>query len=486
MASTLTREGLHLDGDDLAAVRRTALSPSTAKTLSHNCAAGYAFGKLVGEQAPDPFAATTQGTSAHAVLEDLYSLPRGRRTRRKAANILISRVAQWRHGELPALSDPVTRQLFLADVIGKYQGIFDIEDPREVDVAATEWALRDITVGGVPFLGFVDLTQRVAARGKAGLRAVDHKTGRVPDKHKIERFGDDHGDQIRLYAAGLRQVTDEPLLEGRIYYTRHGKSRVVAVSNKRVAQTVGEFSRAWDLHNEMAESRMFPTKVSPLCGWCPLVNLCPAAQASTFNTDRTEGQTALEATDLIDIEAAEASCESRAAPTAEVTPEEPGTDTAEAREGIDMAEYQLAEGKPWEEDVAGTLNGASYATIGYFGTASLAYELLGKHDVPIQRVAVDALTTTLAAIITDVQSGLTGRASFQDGTNTRVRGVLRTVLDAVPPPFGQDEATWQRWIKMTTGHTRSIAAAAVRLADADEHTADTDTLATIAPTSEED
>lgn len=483
MASTLTREGLHVTGEDLAIVRRTALSPSTAKTLSHNCAAGFAFGKLVGEQDPDPFAATTQGTSAHAVLEDLYSLPRGKRTRRKAANILISRVAQWRHGELPALSDPVTRQLFLADVMGKYQGIFDIEDPREVDVAATEWALRDISVGGVPFVGFVDLAQHVTARGKSGLRAVDHKTGRVPDKHKIERFGDDHGDQIRLYAAALRQVTDEPVLEGRVYYTRHGKSRVVAVSSKRIAQSVGEFSRAWDLHNEMVEARVFPTKVSPLCGWCPLVNLCPAAQSSTFNTDRTEGQTALETTDLIEIDDSTpaASCERDAAPTAEMTPQESGTDTAEAREGIDMAEYQLAEGKPWEEDVAGTLNGASYAAIGYFGAASLAYELLGKHDVPIQRIAVDALTTTLASIITDVQEGLTGSTSFQDGTNTRVRGVLRTVLDAVPPPFGQDEATWQRWIKMTTGHTRSIAAAAVRLADADEHTADTETLATIAP-----
>ena len=151
-----------------------------------------------------------------------------------------------------------------------------------------------------------------------------------------------------------------------------------------------------------------------------------------------------------------------------------------------MADYALAEGKPWEEDVAGTLNGASYATIGYFGTASLAYELLGKHDVPIQRVAVDALTVALASIITEVQEGLTGRASFQDGTNTRVRGVLRTVIDAVPPPFGEDAETWQRWIKMTTGHTRSIAAAAVRLAQADQASADTETLATIAPAGTED
>lgn len=487
MASTLTRDGLHLEADDLAVVRRAALSPSTAKTLSKGCAAGFAFGKLVGEQDPDPFAATTQGTAAHAVLEDLYSLPRGKRTRRTATNILLPKVAQWRHGQLPALSDPVTRQLFIADVMGKYQGIFDIEDPREVEVAATEWHLHGIEIGGVPFTGYVDLTQRVTARGRTGLRAIDHKTGKVPDKYKIERYGDDHGDQIRLYAAGLRQVADEPVLEGRVYYTRYGKSHVVAVSKKRVAQTVGEFSRAWDRHNEMVEQAMFPTAVSPLCGWCPLVNLCPAAQASRWNTDRTEGQTALTATDLIDIDdTAPASCEESAAPTAQVTPDEPGPDTEDSREGIDMAEYALAEGKPWEEDVAGILNGASYATIGYFGTASLAYELLGKHDVPIQRVAVDALTTTLAGIITEVQEGLTGSTSFQDGTNTRVRGVLRTVIDAVPPPFGQDADTWQRWIKMTTGHTRSIAAAAVRLAQADQASADVETLATIAPAGTED
>lgn len=488
VASTLTRDGLHLDAEDLAAVQRAALSPSTAKTLSSGCAAGYAFGKLVGEQTPDPFAATTQGTAAHSVLEDLYGLPRGKRTRRKAANLLLSRVAQWRHGDLTALADPVTRQLFIADVMGKYQGIFEIEDPREIDVAATEWHLQGIDVGGVPFAGYIDLTQHVTARGKTGLRVVDHKTGKVPDKHKIENYGDDHGDQIRLYTAALRQLVDEPILEGRVYYTRFGKSRIIAVSDKRVAQTVGEFSRAWDVHNDMVDQAMFPTVTSPLCGWCPLVNLCPAAQASRWGTDRTEGQTALTATDLIDIDkiTVTPSCEGPDAPTVQMPPEEPGEEIEHSREGTDMSEYALAEGKPWEEEIAGTLNGASYATIGYFGTASLAYELLGKHNVPIQRVSVDSLTATLASIIIDVQEGLTGRSSFQDGTNTRVRGVLRTVLDAVPPPFGEDAATWQRWIKMTTGHTRSIAAAAVRLAEVDDPGVDIDTLTTIAPTPAED
>ena len=144
---------------------------------------------------------------------------------------------------------------------------------------------------------------------------------------------------------------------------------------------------------------------------------------------------------------------------------------------------QLAEGKPWEEDVAGTLNGASYAAIGYFGASIPGLRTVGKRTMcPIQRVAVDALTTTLASIITDVQEGLTGSSSFQDGTNTRVRGVLRTVLDAVPPPFGQDEATWaavdqddhrshslDRRCRRATGRRRPSV------------TADIETLATIAP-----
>lgn len=487
MVSTLTRQGLHLDGVDIAKVRRTALSASTAKALSHNCAASYAFGKILGEQPPDPFAATTQGTAVHSVLEELYSLPGGKRTRRRAVNILLSMVAQWRHGDFPQLSDPVTRQLFIADVIGKYQGIFDIEDPRDVDVVATEWPLRGIELGRVPFIGFVDLTQRVTARGRTGLRPVDHKTSnKIPDKRKLELYGDDHGDQIRLYAAGLRKIQDEPVIEGRVNYTRHGKSRVIAVSEKRVAQTVGEFARAWDTHNEMVEEQLFPTRTGPLCGWCPLVNLCPAAQASRFDTDRTDSQTALCATELIDIESATPSRGDAVSPTAVVSPDEPGETTETAMEGLIMAEHALAEDKPWEEVVRGKLNGASYAATGYFGISSLAYELLGTHGVPIQRVAVDAMTNVLASIVTDVQEGLSGSTSFQEGTNTRIRGVLRTVLDSVPPPFGEDAETWATWIKMTSGHTRSIAAAAVRLAGTDEITADIDTLASIAPMRKED
>lgn len=482
MVSTLTRQGLHLDATDLARVRRPALSASTAKALSHNCAASYAFGKLLGEQPPDPFAATTQGTAVHSVLEELYQLPSGKRTRRRAANILLSMVAQWRHGDFPQLSDPVTRQLFIADVIGKYQGIFDIEDPRDVDVVATEWPLRGIELGGVPFIGFVDLTQRVTARGRTGLRVVDQKTSnKVPDKRKLELYGDDHGDQIRLYAAGLRKIQDEPVIEGRVNYTRHGKSRVIAVSEKRVAHTVGEFARAWDTHNEMVEEAMFPTRTGPLCGWCPLVNLCPAAQASKFNTDRTDSQTALCATELIEIESAASSRGDAVSPTAVVSPDAPGDSTETSMEGLIMAEHALAEDKPWEEVVRGKLNGASYAATGYFGISSLAYELLGTHGVPIQRVAVDAMANVLASIVTDVQEGLSGSTSFQEGTNTRIRGVLRTVLVSVPPPFGEDAETWATWIKMATGHTRSIAAAAVRLAETDEVTADIDTLASIAP-----
>ena len=145
MASTLTRQGLHVTGEDLAVVRRAALSavdgqdplpqlrgglrvrqarrrtgprPVRGDHAGHQCACGAGGPVLAAARQADP--------------------PAGRQH---------SDLPWWRSGATatcPALSDPVTRQLFLADVIGKYQGIFDIEDPREVDVVATEWPLRGI------------------------------------------------------------------------------------------------------------------------------------------------------------------------------------------------------------------------------------------------------------------------------------------------------------------------------------------------------
>src|SRR5699024_10311712 len=36
------------------------------------------------------------------------------------------------------------------------------------------------------------------------------------------------------------------------------------------------------LHNTCVDQAAFPTKTSPLCGWCPLANLCPTAKKAKW------------------------------------------------------------------------------------------------------------------------------------------------------------------------------------------------------------
>lgn len=489
MHAILTREAMILDEEATAKVRRTALSASTAKTLSHNCAAQFAFSKLAGEKRPDPFAVTDQGTAAHAVLEELYKLPPAKRTQRRAINILLAFEDEWQRSIYPQLGNPVTRAKFQSEVMEKYKGIFEIEDPRTIDVVRTEWKMNGITLGDVPFTGYIDRVERVTARGNVGLRVSDYKTGRQPPKAKIERYGDDHGDQIRLYAAALATSpeNDETVLEGRVHYTRYGKSTITAVAKQRVNQTVGEFVRSWDIHNEMADSGRFPTKTGPLCGWCPLVHLCPASQASRFSTDRTESQNALETTDICEIEPtpvqsletdAGAHRETPAPPTGASNPADP----QDPDEGDSMADHKLTEDKPWEVTSYGVLNGNSYASTGYFGTASLAYEYMGQHGVPVQKVTLPLFAEALAGIVSEVQEALSGSTSFQDGTNTRIRGVLRSVIEFYPAPFGGDADAWTTWRSGTVQRVKAICSTALRLhAHEGAYAFDAEAMTAIAP-----
>src|SRR5699024_5994255 len=437
----------------------------------------FAFSKLAGEKRADPFAATDQGTAAHAVLEELYKLAPSKRTERRAINILLALQERWQKGTkkepplYPELGNPVTRAKFQSEVIEKYSGIFTIENPSEVEVVRNEWPLRGIELRGVPFIGFIDRTDRVTLRGKTGLQVVDYKTSKtVPDRAKIARYGDDHGDQIRLYVAGLTKLedNDEEVIGGKLYYTKHGKSVAAAVAKPRVNKTVGEFVRSWDIHNSMVEERKFPTKVGPLCGWCPLVKLCPAAQASKFNADRTDSQTALDETDIIEIddglieqvpEVPEMHHEDPAPPTDPVDENRPN----DPSEGYAMSNHPMTEAKPWDAVVDGKLNGAAYSATGYFGMASLAYEYMTEHDVPVQRVSLPLFAEALAGIVSEVQQSLSGSHDFQGGTNTRVRGVLRSVLDYHPAPFGKDAEAWETWRKGALARVNAICQTALTL-----------------------
>lgn len=108
---------------------------------------------------------------------------------------------------------------------------------------------------------------------------------------------------------------------------------------------------------------------------------------------------------------------------------------------------RLHEERSYTATVNDTLNPNSYSAIAVFGLISLATEVLHENDQELKRSMVMGLAQTFSALVLEEQQQWTGSTSFQDGMNTRVRGLLRTVLATLPVPFGAEREVWDEWYR---------------------------------------
>ena len=331
---------------------------------------------------------------------------------------------------------------------------------------------------------------------------MDFKSGRYKG---VAPFGDDHGDQLRVYAEAVRAADGRMPIAADLLYIGARRTRSVSLSRREMSATLEGFARAWvDLKHHVAE-RAFPATPSPLCGWCPLVAACPAA-ARDGRAARVDGLPSaaelgipvlhppgpiapgpldgeprvITAADVDGYDPAgipepaadnglpeELMPATAAAVAAHMDPQEPGT-TGTDNGGAAMTSL-LREDKPWEQTAGpdGRLNPNSYSATAVFGIVETAVDLLHQAGVPLRPSVVTALSRTLAHIVLAVQHDLAGSRSYQDGVNTRLRGALRTTVSTMPPPFGRDEQAWSAWVARAIRRTDSIAKAAVDLFDDD-------------------
>lgn len=129
------------------------------------------------------------------------------------------------------------------------------------------------------------------------------------------------------------------------------------------------------------------------------------------------------------------------------------------------------EGRPFDEIVNGPggaplLNLNSYAATGVFGLVGLAAESLTKAGVaaPTQEQTL-ALARVFARMVQRAEAGITGGTGWSSGANTRIRGLLRSVLEQRPLPVGAGPDAWTAWYQTNGPYLMTLAKTAMTVWD---------------------
>lgn len=522
----LGKDGLHLSEDANKTLNRSYLSPSTASSYL-SCPARLAMDRLL-PAPPDPFGAAELGTSAHAVLEELMGYAPKERSLATAERLIVEhlplaaeRVSAvvdvfaavhklapedrtisalqaaaertalsymerqdlwWRvEGVLAALGtkpigrDAVTRSAskltgandivmpaaddivrWRSTVASKLSGLWKIEDPSSAKVLHRELSVT-VDVEGVPISGIIDRVDQGRYGDQGPCHVVDYKTGK-PGK------ADKHGDQLRSYALAVAHQTGFMPYSAKAYFTAFGKVQEVDLSREAVNRTVRHMQEAWSGLQSSVASATWPTKASPLCGWCPLALICPAARSAGFAKARSDialvgPELGVGKWDEDDVHMGSFPMSLKGERTTrqeEVTVSTQATMT-ELRFGTDD--------KAWLQtsEADGHLNPNSYSAIALFGFVDLAIETIEASGAKPTTQVVDALAQTFARIVSDAQVLLGARPSYQEGLNTRLRGSLRSALDHMAVPLGADAATWEAWHAQVVRRIVASARAVLRI-----------------------
>ena len=241
------------------------LSPSGAGTFEQ-CPRRWRLRYV--ERLPDPPGeAALAGSFAHRVLELLMQRDPHERTVEIAKAIAR---AEWPGVE----ADPDFRALGFDETGSKHfrwkawqaiEGLWALEDPKAVDVRATEHDV-EADLGGVPFRGIVD---RLDEEGD-GLVVTDYKSGKAPSA----RFRRGRLDQVLLYAAAVEQATGEMPVHARLLYLGQ-RPFGIKVTREEIDSVVDKLAGTWAAINTACDTDEFEPRTGPLCGWCPYVDRCP-------------------------------------------------------------------------------------------------------------------------------------------------------------------------------------------------------------------
>ena len=252
------------------------LSPSSASAY-RECARRWKFRYV--DRLPDPPGeAAVTGTFAHMVLEKLMQEPAEDRTLDRAKELARELWPNMEnHRDYQGLElDEKDGRSFRWNGWKAIEGLWDLEDPQKVTVAATEQDVR-VEINGVPFRGIIDRVDET----EDGLVVTDYKSGKAPS----ERFSSNYTTQMLLYASALTELQGHKPAKAQLLYLGQ-KVVEVDITDENIAEAVDELRTTWLDIMENCISQEFEASTGPLCGWCPFVAECPEGTAEVLHRDK--------------------------------------------------------------------------------------------------------------------------------------------------------------------------------------------------------
>jgi putative RecB family exonuclease len=249
--------------------RPTRLSHSSISTYM-SCPKKWYFSyveKREREQTP----ATLVGGLVHQILEQIYQLPAEERTLDLAKYLSKELWPSLEEDEYFAKHGMTEDQRleYKHLVWDNVAGIFEMEDPSQVEVYAVEQELY-VHFGDLPIIGFVD---RMDVKGDT-VDIVDYKSG----SPGAERYRPKKLKQVQLYAAMAREQLGLKPGRVRLLFPAHNESIEADATDKSMTKIVKEVTGVWSDIKSSIDKDEYPASVGPLCAWCDFVNECPKGE----------------------------------------------------------------------------------------------------------------------------------------------------------------------------------------------------------------
>lgn len=277
-----------------------SLSPTNVKTFEQ-CPLQYKF-RVIDKIVAPPSIEAFRGTVVHQIIENLFKLPKEKRTidwaknhQKDALNEVLSDSYNSHYKEMDQvkiLLDSSTQSEteqdeFWTKINILLENYFKLENPHLLTPTALEkWVetfidvmVEDGEVQTVRLGGFID---RLEEKPGVGVRISDYKTGKKP----VDRYQEDALFQMWFYSYIYLKANGELPKQVKLIYLGDGQILAKSPDENIVQQLEDKLKNVWVEIDKCIKNNNWPSKTGPLCPWCGYQDRCPEMKSDEKSIDK--------------------------------------------------------------------------------------------------------------------------------------------------------------------------------------------------------